>query len=203
MAILGLADKHEVCIKQSAYFFTLQPTFHFMKTHRLRLACWLVLALGIWSCKKTEEPAQSSLSLIAPNGARLAANLGALELTAAAVLESSTSQKTNCTITKISYYPVSEGFLAYVSFRSRKGQEGSFLQGTTTLNFRGAVTFVTPNPNEKSRVADETVDGGTTYTVSCSGNTCRAPSFHLPSGTASCKCSDDNNSGCTMTVTTK
>jgi hypothetical protein len=146
---------------------------------------------------EVNENLNSKLSLIAPNGYKIAKSITVLEKWAEKIAQEKFMTTLKCEIKEIKYFDVKDKYVAQVDYQISDGQMSSFLISNMPFNFDA--TIVEYHDDLKTR------DDGDTYTVTCSGGTCCTPSFHLSSGTASCPCLNADrtinpNISCTMNI---
>ncbi len=157
----------------------------------LRMRTSFITVLGVilfFACQREEMPVKSeqqnpSISLVSPNGIRIANNLKDINnQTSEAHFDFFKSRK-ECNVESIVYEKVESGFVANVKYKTSDGESHTFLMGNAKVKFVGTkISYL-------SKAGGRTNDtGGGTWTVTCSGPSCCTPTFNLLTNQASCPC---------------
>ena len=93
--------------------------------------CCLLALIGFSRCNNeneylTQNEQENNLTLIAPNGMRIASSLHSLKEETAVIIAEQFGDDLKFTITDIQYTPVREGYLALISYELENGQPGNF-----------------------------------------------------------------------------
>lgn len=99
-----------------------------MKKYMLLVALML-MGIGISSCSSdaSNDASDDALSLVAPNGEKIAESIDEVRWVANDIIKVSYGEEIPFTITDIEYYPAEDGYIALVNYVMRGGVSSNFV----------------------------------------------------------------------------
>jgi hypothetical protein len=167
----------------------------------------IIAIIGLTGCMQDDEMILTNdaetLSLVAPNGQKIAKNIAALNSESSDIIEDIYGERKEFQIMGLVYYPMQKGYLVEVRYITYDGRKGKYIKTNNASEINN-----TSNNIIRLKNGSESNSSGTTV-YSCKNNNsqkcpdCEITMIIRPNGSKEprCFCSSGDNSVCELETT--